>query len=51
MTLLERDEKMREEGREEERANTIREAKRADEAEREAARLRAELERLKSERI
>jgi hypothetical protein len=36
MTLLERDERMREEGREEERKNTLREKARADEAEKQA---------------
>ena len=36
MTLLERDERMREEGREEEKKNTLREKERADEAEKQA---------------
>ena len=47
MTLLERDERMREEGREEgraeERINTRREAARADAAEEELMRMRAKL--------
>ncbi len=59
MTLLERDERMREEGRreglkngiekgrQEERENTLRESARADAAEKEAARLRNELEALR----
>ncbi len=63
MTLLERDERMREEGRkegleeglkngiekgrQEERENTLRESARANAAEKEAARLRAELEALR----
>ena len=47
VTLLERDEKMKEQGREEERKNTLLEAKRADEAEQraEAAKQDAETKR------
>ena len=56
MTLLERDERMREEGREEgrkegreeERKNTLREKARADEAEKQVALLKEQLSRLKA---
>ena len=48
MTLLERDERMREEGREEERKNTLREKARADEAEKQVALLKEQLSKLKA---
>ena len=60
MTLLERDERMREEGRaegfekghkegrEEERKNTLREKARADEAEKQVALLKEQLSRLRT---
>ena len=52
MTLLERDERMREEGREEgreeERKNTLREKARADEAEKQVALLKEQLSGLKA---
>ena len=49
MTLLERDERMREEGREEEKKNTLREKARADEAEIRAAETKKQAEKAKKE--
>ena len=57
MTLLERDDRMREEGRkegrkqgrEEEHVNTVKESKRADAAEKKVAELSAQIERLKAQ--